>query len=509
MSQSSLPVGNSVFSMDVIPASKDVAAHIRSTIPDGDTIVFVSGNFNVVHPGHVRLLRFAREAGAFLVVGVNPDTMSGVAVPAALRLEAVQSIGVVDHAFIMSEDMETVILSIRPDIVVKGREHASGDNPERAVLETYGGQMLFSSGDMRFSSLDLLERDYQRAGTSTIRLPENYPERHGFGLSSLIELTDRFSKLRVAVIGDLIIDDYIECDPLGMSQEDPAIVVTPIDTHRFVGGAGIVAAHAAGLGASVEFFTIAGADDVADYGEQKLGEFGVQNRLYRDQSRPTTLKQRYRASGKTLLRVSHLRQHAIQQDILEQILADVEECLPRVDLLLFSDFNYGCLPTELIDRVGEACKKHNVAMAADSQASSQLADISRFKDMTLITPTELEARLALKDRHSGLVVVGEKLHKVSRAENIVITLGSEGLLVHAPQYGQFVTDRLPALNSASKDVAGAGDSLFTCMSLALCAGGDIWQSSLLGAVAAACQVGRVGNTPLSSSEIKAEIERFM
>ncbi len=274
------------------PTSKAVAAHIRACLSDGDTLVFVSGNFNVVHPGHARLLNFARETGAFLVVGVNPDTTPDVAVPADLRLEAVQSIGAVDHAFIISEDIETVLRSIRPDVVVKGREHATRNNPEKAVLDSYGGQMLFSSGDMRFSSLDLLERDYQRAAASVILLPEDYPERHDFELSALIELTDRFAKLRVVVIGDLIVDDYVECDPLGMSQEDPTIVVTPISTHRFVGGAGIVSAHAAGLGADVKFFTVAGVDEVAGYAEAKLGEFGVENHLYSDESRPTTLKQR-------------------------------------------------------------------------------------------------------------------------------------------------------------------------------------------------------------------------
>ncbi len=497
------------FAMPDTSASKAVAAQIRSRLSDGDTLVFVSGNFNVLHPGHVRLLNFARETGAFLAVGINPDSAPDIAVPAELRLEAVQSISAVDHAFIISEDIETVLRSIMPDVVVKGREHANRNNPEQAVLDSYGGQMLFSSGDMRFSSLDLLERDYQATEASAVLLPEDYPERHGFELSSLIGLVEGFSALRVVVIGDLIVDDYVECDALGMSREDPTIVVTPIKTHRFVGGAGIVSAHAAGLGAAVGFFTVAGADEVADYAENKLADFGVDNRLYRDQSRPTTLKQRYRASGKSLLRVNHLRQHSIPLEILERMLADITERLPETDLLLFSDFNYGCLPSELVERLGEACGKNDVVMVADSQASSQLADISRFRDMKLITPTEIEARLALKERSAGLVVVGENLRKLSRAENVVITLGAEGLLVHAPKGGQFVTDRLPALNTAPKDVAGAGDSLFTCASLALCAGGDIWQASLLGSVAAACQVGRVGNTPLSSGEIKAEIERFI
>jgi len=491
-----------------LPVDGDVAQDIRSKAPDGATIVFVSGNFNVLHPGHVRLLSFASETGAFLVVGVQPDTATGVSVPADLRLEAVRSIKTVDYAFILQHDLNSLILALKPDVVVKGREHENRDNPEHEAVCSYGGRLLFSSGDMRFSSLDLLEREYLEAAISTIRLPEDYPRRHGFALDSLVELTNSFAGLRVVVIGDLIVDDYVECDPLGLSQEDATVVVTPIGEHRFVGGAGIVAAHAAGLGAEVKFFTVAGDDDVAAYAENKLTEYGVNSTICRDDSRPTTLKQRYRAAGKTLLRVSHLRQHAIQQEILERMVAGIEEDLPSTDLLLFADFNYGCLPSRLIGRLVESCKANDVAMAADSQASSQLADISRFKDMKLITPTELEARLALKDRNSGLVVVANRLQTGSRAENVLITLGSEGLLIQAPAGGQFTTDRLPALNVAPKDVAGAGDSLFTCASLALCAGGDIWQSSLLGAVAAACQVSRVGNTPLTGDEIRAEISRF-
>jgi bifunctional ADP-heptose synthase (sugar kinase/adenylyltransferase) len=67
-----------------------------------------------------------------------------------------------------------------------------------------------------------------------------------------------------------------------------------------------------------------------------------------------------------------------------------------------------------------------------------------------------------------------KLREVAQATNVVVTLGFEGLLVHASMEGEYRTDRLPAFNTAPKDVVGAGDSLFTCASLALCAG-DAWQ----------------------------------
>jgi len=126
----------------------------------------------------------------------------------------------------------------------------------------------------------------------------------------------------------------------------------------------------------------------------------------------------------------------------------------------------------------------------------------------LLTPTEREARLAMRDFSSGLVVLAESLRKTAQARDVIVTLGSEGMLVQteAKHAGDMVTDRLPALNSAPKDVAGAGDSLLIASSMGLAVGADIWQASYLGSIAAACQVGRVGNSPLSASEVAAELQ---
>ena len=145
-------------------------------------------------------------------------------------------------------------------------------------------------------------------------------------------------------------------------------------------------------------------------------------------------------------------------------------------------------------------------MVADSQSSSQVGDVARFRDMLLLTPTEREARLALHDSNSGLVVLAEAIRERSRAKNVILTLGAEGVLIHAnvDAPGGWLTDQLPAFNPAPKDAAGAGDSFLTCTSLALLAGANIWQSAYLGSLAAACQVGRVGNLPLSVEEIEAQ-----
>jgi len=486
---------------------KLIVEEIKDKLPENGNVVFVSGNFNIIHPGHLRLLNFAAECGDHLVVGVLGDNNGSSLLKEEFRLEGVESIGVVDFAFILYHPPEEFIDMLRPAFVVKGKEHELRDNNEFAVLESYGGKLLFSSGEVRFSSLDLLQRDILETDFSPIHKPSVFLKRHNFKFNDLVSLIKRFNEIHVVVVGDLIVDDYVNCEPLGMSQEDSTIVVTPIKNDRFIGGAGIVAAHTKGLGANVSYFCVTGDDEIAEFAANKIQGHGVDYYFIVDKTRPTTLKQRFRAKGRSLLRVNHLRQHDISHEIADKIYDQMVEKLNDADVLIFSDFSYGCLTKRLIDQLIDYCHQNDIAMTADSQASSQMGDITRFKGMSLITPTEYEARLGIRDFSSGLAVISQKLHKLNNSKHVIVTLGSEGSLIQTPNTNDtgFETDRLPAFNTAPKDNSGAGDSLLACASLTLAAGADIWQSAYLGSIAAACQVSRLGNNPLTAAELITEI----
>ncbi len=144
-------------------------------------------------------------------------------------------------------------------------------------------------------------------------------------------------------------------------------------------------------------------------------------------------------------------------------------------------------------------------MVADSQSSSQVGDVSRFQGMQLITPTEREARLATRNADDGLVVLAEQLRRRSQAENVLLKLGEEGVLIHAGTDKSWLTDRIPAMNAAPRDVAGAGDCLLMASALCLACGGNIWEASVMGSLAAAVQVGRIGNTPIQREELLKEL----
>ncbi len=463
--------------------------------------VFVSGNFFIIHPGHVRFLRFAYECGGKLTVGVNNTQPNSSYPDPAERCEALKSLDFVHDVVLMRDGLESTLRRLRPDVVVKGKEYERVSNVEASILAEWSGVLLFSSGESSYSATELLSP----ASSDEIRWirPHAYMRRHAIGLDRSKKLVGDFQHLSVVVIGDLIIDEYVKCEALGMSREDPTVVVSPRLTDRFLGGAGIVAAHAAGLGARTCFLSVAGSDEVGHWTLGRLREYKVNATITTDESRPTTLKRRYRVGAKTMLRVSHLRQHEVDKRIADKILETFSTIAEETDLLVFADFNYGCLPQDLVDALINKARESGVLIAADSQSSSQLGNIARFHHADLLTPTEHEARLALRAQSESLPTVGTRLLELAKARRAFITLGAAGVLVFDQDNHRdhIETDQLAALNRNPVDVAGAGDSMLIAGSMALALGANCFEAAYIGSVAAAIQTSRVGNVPIKQSEM--------
>ena len=132
------------------------------------------------------------------------------------------------------------------------------------------------------------------------------------------------------------------------------------------------------------------------------------------------------------------------------------------DYVIFSDFNYGAIPEKLLKNLLEKLIANKIKFSADSQASSQDGDVSKFLNANLIAATEREARMSLRDSKSGIQYLSNKLIQKACADNVIIKLGAEGMLVNEAkeENNNFVTDSVLALNSQPIDVAGAGDAFF-------------------------------------------------
>jgi rfaE bifunctional protein kinase chain/domain len=471
-------------------------------------LIIIFGNFNILHPGHLRLFRYAKSIKKDLWIGLLGDNMSqnNALISEQDRLETLQVNSYVDECFIVNESIADVILKYKPYAVLKGKEYEQSINAELEPLNSYGGKLIFGSGDVSFSSIDLLRKEYFDENGLHFKTPKDYILRHNITEAGLLNVVDKFTNIKACILGDIIIDEYIDSEALGMSQEDPTIAIKPLNSRKFIGGAGIVAMHGEKLGANVNFMTVTGEDEHQELIQREFKKTKITSTLFSDRLRPTNLKSRYRARNKTLLRVNNISEINISEDLQLSILSNFEKISQDLDVLIFSDFNYGFLPTALISKIIDIAEQKKILVLADSQSSSQTGNIARFKSVNLITPTEREARISQRDNQEGLVQLAMGLLGDASCKNIFLKLGEEGVLLYVLENGQYETDQINALNSNPVDTAGAGDSLLITSALCMASGATIWETAIIGSLAAAIQVSRVGNIPITREEVQRAIK---
>ena len=464
-------------------------------------IVFVSGKFRVIHAGHMRLLRTATDYGKKLIVGL--DTSDLTADEIHWRESILKGIDYVDEVIKFDGDIGGVLAKIRPNIVIKGDEFREADNPEKAILDEFGGKLIFTSGANFYSESDLIGKSDNEFVKRLSAMPQDFMTRNAITTGQLLKIIQKFSDLRVCIIGDLIIDEYINCHPLGMSQEEPTVVVTPVDRRRFFGGAGIVAAHCQSLGAITSLITVIGDDETSEWAVHKASEYQLQTHHVIDAARPTTLKQRYRSGTQTLLKISHLKQDFLDNSKQAELFEMFEGISKEIDVLIFSDFSYGVLSPQIVDQVLTVASRLGIFVSADSQSSSQIGNLGKFRNIDLISATERETRLELKDNTSGLVVLAETLRSHLKSKNLLLKMGADGVLISAQNNDgkMLATDEIAAINKNPVDTSGAGDSMLAGASLALASGASIYEAALVGSILAGIQVGRLGNLPISQEAL--------
>lgn len=481
-----------------------------SSTPRDSATVFVYGDFNILHPGHIRFLRFAREQGDRLVVGILSNAISSSAeLPDEVRLDAIISLECVSEAMVIYDSIENAIRGIRPDFIVKGKEHEGAKTADVATAKELGIKVIFSSGSVGHSESELSIRRQVVDQPIDIEKLRDFTNRMKISRTRLLEIIPELENLKVCVVGDLIVDEYISCEALGMSQEDPTIVVTPTESSQFLGGAGIVSAHAAALGAEVNFFAVTGKDAAGQFAHRRLDEYRVKFLCPEDPGRPTTVKQRYRCEGKTVFRVSHLRTDSISIEIQSAIVRYLMRFCSDADVLIFSDFNYGVVTDGFVRACLDLNWKPGCVKVADSQTSSQIGDVTKFRNLSAIYATEHEARVSLRDKDSGLVVLANQLLRATNSESLYLKLGADGALILSPKISRSARpEMIPAVGRKAVDTAGAGDSFMAGSALAMAAGANSIESSVIGSIAAAIQVSRVGNRPIASADITNVINQL-
>jgi rfaE bifunctional protein kinase chain/domain len=479
----------------------------------GDTVVLCHGNFNIIHPGHIRYLDYAYQQGSELVVSIQGDSTFLDAERKHNFSEDERAIGVaslqtVSQVVLLgSRNLKYLIKKLRPKVLVLGKEFETEqyDQIDDAVklLKKQGGKILFHAGETNYASTDLLRENLPDLEDQHIKQFKKSCSRQNLNLDEILKCINKFKEASLLVIGDTIIDQYVACEALGLSAEAPVVVVRELDTREYAGGAAVVSMHVSALGAKCRFISVVGKDDDADTAKKELDRLNVEHTLIEDDSRPTTFKIRYLVDNQKMFRVSRLKGHGLSKQIEERIIEEIRESATKVQGILISDFVYGVITPRILKTITELAAENSLFVFGDQQCSSQIGNISKFKNFDLICPTERESRIALATQDEGVEWVANTLMKKTNSRNLVMKLGGEGFIAYESEQDGFINrQHFPALCINPVDVAGAGDSLLAALSVGLCSGATLMQSAAIGTGMASLAVQQVGNVPVSYQQLK-------
>lgn len=487
----------------------------------GRSIVHCHGCFDIVHPGHIRYLEFARRQGDVLVVSLTGDAAVAKApqrpyIPQELRAENLAALEAVDWVFIDPHPTARELLSeLKPDVYVKGREYENSNDPgfaaEREIVTSNGGKVLFSSGNVVFSSSRLIEALARDPSLDMDRLT-SVCRRHDVNRGTLDALFERFRGLRALVVGDMVMDRYALCDATELAGEAPVMSLTQLEQREYIGGAGAVARHLAGLGAQTYLLTAGADDDVSKRAAGILEGDGIHTRIIK--SRPDLpVKTRFLVDTTKVLRVQQGQAHPIDSRIQAEVLGWIDG-LDRPEVVIFSDHGYGMVNRGLLEHVRAFCRRSpGVFLAGD--ASGPRGQLLQFRQFDLICPTERTLRSAWHDYERGLSTVAWNALDQTHARHLIVTMGKKGVVVFdrpvqdegQPDWrGRLLSEYLPVLSEEQPvDALGVDSALLASATLTMAAGGSLMQGAYVGSAAAALESSCLGNVPISLAGLRRRL----
>jgi len=487
---------------------------ILGPFPRKKKAIMCHGTFDLVHPGHVRHLIYAKSKADMLIASLTGDNHISKAnyrpfVPQALRAMNLAALEIVD--FVVIDDNPKPIeniLFLQPDYFAKGYEYQKGAvNPktreEIDALESYGGEMIFTPGDIVYSSSHIIETGPPDLGADKLHA---LLEGEGIPFSELSKTLDSFRGVKVHVVGDMIVDSYTYCTLIGGNTKTPTFSLRHDQQVDFVGGAGVVAKHMKAAGAEVTLTTMVGEDAMGDFVREDLKKAGVAYQPLVSSSRPTTQKNLFTAGGYRMLKVDKLDNRPLSDKGIKSF----QEAIRSVaaDVVVFSDFRHGIFSAATIPSLSAALPK-NVLKVADSQVASRWGNILEFQGFDLITPNEREARFALGDQDSTVRPLAMDLYKRAGCRYLILKMGERGIITYrAPssEVRSFFT--VDSFVDRLVDAVGAGDALLSYATLALVRRGCPVIASVLGSLAAALACERDGNHPIDPAQARARLEKI-
>lgn len=312
-------------------------------------------------------------------------------------------------------------------------------------------------------------------------------------------IQENFSKKRILVIGDLMVDEYILGSVNRISPEAPVPILNYKGRERSAGGAANVALNINALGGSVVMAGVAANDENGKWLRGFLKDNGIDaSGIAEEKDKRTTVKTRFATKGQQLLRMDREDNSDIALKTQRRLLECISMRVKELDGVVISDYCKGVFANaDFVRNIIRLCGDNGVTIAVDSKSRG----IEAFANADFVKPNNLELENAVGIKITddiSLDEAGAKYLQMSGAKNVIVTRGANGISIFSPD--------MKRRDYASKaiqvfDVTGAGDTVISAITLGLTSGMSIDESVILANIAAGIVIGKRGTAAVSQEEL--------
>lgn len=483
----------------------DAADLVSKAKKNKKKIVLCHGVYDLLHIGHIHHFKSAKKFGDILIVSITSDKYvnKGPNRPAFdqnLRAEFISELKIVDYVVISdSATASLVIEKIKPNIYCKGQDYSKKKNDvtnkikeEINSIKKIKGEFKVTN-DQLYSSSNLLNQNFdvitpsQRKFINLIKKKQNFVE--------IKKNIDEFSKIRVLILGESIIDQYIFCEALGKSGKESVLSFKDYGNNKYLGGSLAIARHVAAFAKSVELVSFLGERGEEERFIRKNLEKNIKVKFFKKKKSKTIIKTRFidRINNNKLIGIYRVDDHNINSLEENKFVREINQKLKKVDLVIVADYGHGIFTKRVIDHICKI-KKHVSLNAQINSTNMGFHNIRNYRNIDSIIINAGELRHEMRDRDGNIVNLGSKLKKDLKAKNITVTQGRGGAtmidnkkIFYSPAFSFDVIDKI-----------GAGDAMFAMLSLCLKLKFSPDLSLLLGSLAAAQSVSNIGNSKITS-----------
>ena len=465
-------------------------------------IVLCHGVFDLLHVGHINHFKEAKNNGDILIISVTSDRYvnKGPNRPAFIeenRLLALEALDIIDYVVLSKNPTSiSVINELKPNIYCKGPDYkfqqndVSGEikNEIRAVKKN-GGKIIYTKG-ITFSSSNLINK-FSQTYSSDQQLSIGKIKKE-YSFAEIRRLIENFKKLKILVIGEIIIDQYVFCDALGKSGKESVLVLKDLNTEQYLGGAAAISRHLSQFCNKITLLSMLGEKcEFLKEIKQNLPK-NIKFNFIKKKNSPTIVKKRFldHVNNNKVLGIYKINDDPISNVEEKLFNSKLRKLLPNHDLIIVSDYGHGLISKKSSQII---CKnsKYLALNAQINAANISYHSMRKYKDIDCFIINEKEIRHELRDRSSNIKSLIKKLSQEQKIKNLIVTRGINGSVLYEKKNNKFVWS--DAFAKSAVDKIGAGDAMLSLIALSLKSGFSKELGLLIGSLTAAHSVETMGN----------------